>query len=289
MRLLILFVALLVGLFGELSFAQMPVQGQRTASLTIGGAVVSCAPAVWMADYTLNDVGVANPYASVIAYNPKVIVSMPPKVALFWLGHECGHITVPTSIETEADCWSVKTGVKQGWFGRSELAYLKAQLAYNSGDSTHPPGPVRLALMDSCVRGGKNNDDDGGSASDSQVSDDEANACLNIHMNSVDWHKTQDDPTVDYSYKFSNTCDKPIKCHSAVGIGYRPRGASDYSAFHQTDIAEKSLTILPNASRNVSGTMTWPTLIPSGTNPSIRHTRDNDTGVYAISCVFANQ
>ena len=288
-RFMLFVTALLLGFCCESSFAQMPIQGQQSVSLNIGGAIVRCVPAVWVANYSLGDVGAAQftHAGSVITYNPQVVASMPPRAAMFWLGHECGHITLHTSVETDADCWSVRTGVQQGWFGPSDLAFLKTQMANNNGDMTHPPGPERIALIESCL--GIKGSTDGGGASDSQVSDTAANDCLSIHTNSVDWHKTQDNPTVDYSYNFSNTCDRAISCHSAVGIGYRPKGASDFSAFHQTDITEKTLTISPKDSKNVSGTMNWPTLIPTGTNPSIRHTRDDDTGTYAISCNFGSQ
>src|SRR5580700_8611074 len=128
--------------------AQAPPQGFHSLSLRVGGKVVTCTslgqPVVWIANYSLNDIAFTGPGDGIflqIQYQPSVLLSMPNHLALFWLGHECGHAFQRTSDEMKADCWSAKTGVKQGWFDLPDYSELEETMKNNPGDLTHPPGP----------------------------------------------------------------------------------------------------------------------------------------------------
>jgi hypothetical protein len=166
----------------------LPTQGYRSLELMIGGHAVACTsggrPVAWVADYTLADVGFTRPSALAfggaaaveIAYNPTTVLNQPEHLALFWLGHECGHAFNQTSNESEADCWSAKTGVQHGWFTPHDFDRLKIDMRTNPGDSTHPPGPERMDNSAKCL--GLNIKQDGPSSDDSSVeSDKNANRC----------------------------------------------------------------------------------------------------------------
>ena len=53
--------------------------------------------------------------------------------------------------ESLADCWSATQGVLQGWFGPGDSDTLAKLMASNPGDFSHPPGPVRVAHVQSCM------------------------------------------------------------------------------------------------------------------------------------------
>lgn len=152
---------------------RMPNQGEASLSLVIGGATITCssggAPVYWIADYQLNDVGVTLPDFRHIVYKPEAILQVPAKIAMFWLGHECGHAYNRTANELEADCWSAKTGVEQGWFDVSDFQQLSTLMQTNKGDATHPPGPVRMNNIAHCM--GITKTDRDNSDSDTDVSD----------------------------------------------------------------------------------------------------------------------
>jgi hypothetical protein len=137
------------------SAQRMPQQGEPSEGLTVGDKTVTCNSSgrrvVWIADYELNDVGMTAETFASIRYNPTTVMGMPDRVRLFWLGHECGHAFNHTKVEEDADCWSAQTGVKQQWFDANDFDYLAEQLKNNPGDSTHPPGAMRLANIKKCM------------------------------------------------------------------------------------------------------------------------------------------
>jgi hypothetical protein len=150
-----LITVLLASLTIRASAQRMPRQGEQSDGLTVGDKTVTCSSSgrrvVWIADYGLNDVGMTAQTFTSIRYNPRTIMGMPDRVRLFWLGHECGHAFKQTKVEEDADCWSAETGVKQNWFDTHDFDYLAEQLANSPGDSTHPPGLIRLANIKQCM------------------------------------------------------------------------------------------------------------------------------------------
>ncbi len=137
------------------AISQSMAQGERSQVLTISGHPITCdypngTAVQWIADFQLRDVGNTGPFG--IRFNPNVLAQMPDRIKLFWLGHECGHAHLPTSIEEDADCYSARTGVQQGWFDESDFAALEASFQTNPGDQTHPPGPVRSAHIRDCMK-----------------------------------------------------------------------------------------------------------------------------------------
>ena len=132
-------------------------EGMRSPALIVGGRTVTCSsagrPVVWIAAYRLNDLGLTIPTASgtVIEYNPALLGRMPTPLKLFWLGHECGHAYLQTRDESRADCWSAYNGVRLGWFNLADVDELAAVLQSSPGDAGHPPGPVRVANVRTCV------------------------------------------------------------------------------------------------------------------------------------------
>lgn len=113
----------------------------------IDGLPVSCGPTVFILNPSLPDVGMAQP--GVIHMNPNVLWSMPTSLKLFWASHECGHQVVGAN-ESAADCWAIRLGRNQGWFPPSEFNHLIWMFRNNTGDITHPPGPVRVSRMIAC-------------------------------------------------------------------------------------------------------------------------------------------
>jgi len=123
--------------------------------ITVSGIPVTCSypngtPVAFFSDPNLQDVG--NTTQRGITLNPNVLATMSAHVKLFWVGHECGHAHLQTSVESDADCWSAKTGVSQGWFDASDADELARDMAHNPGDNSHPPGPARVANVRSCMQ-----------------------------------------------------------------------------------------------------------------------------------------
>jgi hypothetical protein len=132
-------------------------EGYQSTSLVLAGTTIACQsngrPVIWEARHTLNDVGMTIPAGqwTVVRYNPLVLNTMPDRLKLFWLGHECGHAYLRTTNESSADCWSATTGVNQGWFNKNDVDTLAIAMKDNPGDLTHPPGPDRIANIRQCM------------------------------------------------------------------------------------------------------------------------------------------
>jgi hypothetical protein len=135
-------------------FSSQDGAAQET-TLKVGDVTIVCfyptgRPVTWHSDPSLNDVGYTKPDG--IYYNPSVLSRMSEDLELFWLGHECGHATIPTVVEENADCWSAKTGVQQGWFSPADADQLAEDMKNNPGDNSHPPGPQRVANVRACMQ-----------------------------------------------------------------------------------------------------------------------------------------
>ncbi len=151
-------ILLLVSVPAQAIVPGMP-QGVATPTFSIFGMNVVCtnsvgATTMFLFNYSLNDVAVANPSLNEIQVNPDDLfqyASIDPRSAVFIIGHECGHIHIPTSDESVADCFSATLGVQQGWFGPSDMPAMTVEWQNNPGNWSHPPGSVRLQNIQACM------------------------------------------------------------------------------------------------------------------------------------------
>lgn len=280
----------------------LPVQGQRSLFLAIGGKSVRCTsagrPVIWVANYQLNDVGFTRASSLAflgtasleIEYNPTVLLNDTADIALFWLGHECGHAYNQTANESEADCWSAKTGVRQGWFTSSDFEQLKVEMKDNQGDITHPPGPERMKHVRECMELGGSHDSAGNSESSAEPiadPDPAASACVEIDLDhlKLDWHKTAADHTVDYRYRYHNSCDKPVVCSIKIAVGNHVKGA-DGSAWTLTAERTTRVTFGPKEEKIVSGSLEWDLNRPHNSAPSMRFSDTTREGDFAERCKY---
>lgn len=93
----------------------------------------------------------------IITLNQERLSSLPEKLQIFFLNHECahhvlGHIFFPSpTSENEADCWSIKFGRREGIFSREHILAFAPYLATSRGSAYgHLPGPVRSARLVAC-------------------------------------------------------------------------------------------------------------------------------------------
>ncbi|WP_440217260.1 hypothetical protein [Chromobacterium piscinae] len=120
---------------------------------TIGGASVVCMGIPTVVVSPLNDIAYAAPAGTMFPF-PAILLrpdvfQYPPVLQLFIYAHECGHFNVGPD-ETAADCWAIKLGRNQGWFTAASFPLLIQALGNSPGNSTHLPGPYRLAALQQC-------------------------------------------------------------------------------------------------------------------------------------------
>ena len=92
-----------------------------------------------------------------IQMDPERLVTLPPKLQMFFFGHECGHHVMahnfyPTpSVEVDADCWSIMNGRDRGLFTRADVEAFRPYLAHSKGSAAgHLPGPERADYLLKC-------------------------------------------------------------------------------------------------------------------------------------------
>ena len=92
-----------------------------------------------------------------IQLDPDRLATLPPKLQMFFFGHECGHHVLahnfyPTpTVEVDADCWSIMNGRDRGLFTREDVEAFKSYLAHSKGSVFgHLPGPERAAHLLQC-------------------------------------------------------------------------------------------------------------------------------------------
>jgi len=227
-----------------------PAQGQRFPALLIGGVTVACTsgglPVLWVANYQLNDVGFTRASDLLfsgaapleIEYNPRALLTHSRNIALFWLGHECGHASNQTSDESVADCWSAQTGVRQGWFRPTDFEQLRQEMRTNPGDMTHEPGQQRTARILACMEQATNGPpvvDPPADARPEFEADPAASECTDTSGRAVNFSKTPNDPTVEYAVKYKSRCDKPVICLIRIGVGTAPKTSDDYDDWQPTE------------------------------------------------------
>jgi hypothetical protein len=130
----------------------------------IGGTPMRCydfrgIPVRTVRETQLGDVGRARIIIRmpVIALDDDRMATLPPKLQLFFYGHECahhvlGHLFNPTgSSEQEADCWAVQFERDKGLLTRADVESFAPFLAASRGSPFgHLPGPARQALLLKC-------------------------------------------------------------------------------------------------------------------------------------------
>ena len=89
-----------------------------------------------------------------IQVDPERLMTLPPKLQIFFFGHECahhvlGHNFYPTPyVETDADCWSIKQGRRLTLFAREDIEGFAPYFAHSKGSKAgHLPGPERVAKL----------------------------------------------------------------------------------------------------------------------------------------------
>lgn len=116
-------------------------------ALTIDGIPVFCGNVPTLLSPAIPDVGINTGQAIVL--NPLLLNPLPTVLKLYVYAHECAHSVVGPD-EVTADCWAVQLGRDQGWFPPEAFALLMGMFAGNPGSLRHPPGPLRVRLMQEC-------------------------------------------------------------------------------------------------------------------------------------------
>lgn len=107
----------------------------------------------------LGDVGWSEIFfkVPVIKLDPDVLRTLPGKMQVFFLLHECGHhklghlLSGSGEAEPEADCWAIKTGRDSGFYGRTDVEAFRQFFAYSNGSRVgHLPGPERHTFLLNC-------------------------------------------------------------------------------------------------------------------------------------------
>lgn len=113
-------------------------------------------------NYNINDIavsGLAPNGASIIQYNPRVVVSVGPVTRRFFYLHECGHHAlgqiltgnyIPFESEQAADCWAAREMLRTG-YTTDDLRQVQRDVSQSSGDWSHLPGPQRALNLLRCV------------------------------------------------------------------------------------------------------------------------------------------
>ena len=120
---------------------------QRDGTVLIAGRSLRCGSMRNVLDPRLPNLGLAAP--GVVVFNPRQLGRWPDTVGLFVFHHECGHHHVGGD-ELAADCWAVKSGVREGWLNRDGLGQVCRSFGNGPATSTHPAGARRCASLDRC-------------------------------------------------------------------------------------------------------------------------------------------
>lgn len=81
--------------------------------------------------------------------NPERFAALPLILKRYAYTHECGHQFVGAD-EDMADCYAIRTGVKQGWLDDAGMDAICAFISKSKGDLRHPPGVRRCQAMRVC-------------------------------------------------------------------------------------------------------------------------------------------
>jgi hypothetical protein len=108
---------------------------------------MQCGAAKTVMDDNLRDDGAA--MGDFVLLNPKRLSGVSPPAQQWVYGHECGHLNGHTD-EEDADCFSVRKGLAEGWLDAFGLEKVCAFVARVPPDHAHPKGADRCAAMRRC-------------------------------------------------------------------------------------------------------------------------------------------
>ncbi|MFQ5645357.1 MAG: hypothetical protein ACE5GM_00350 [bacterium] len=101
--------------------------------------------------------------AGVVVYNPYEMRNINPRTRLFFFTHECAHYHLGHPImqvndpltdrqERQADCWAIKTLVRENLIDYNELSLIKSDLdGFGKDEWEHLPGPFRPVDLNRCL------------------------------------------------------------------------------------------------------------------------------------------
>ena len=147
------------GTAGSVGAQQSPGGRAFVAGVTIGCADFRGRPVQTYETSGLGDVARSTLYGRipVITLDKEVMASLSGKLQIFFYLHECahhalGHMFAPQpESESEADCWSIKTGRDQSYFNRADvLAFTNRIMASPGSVHGHLPGRERMAFLLEC-------------------------------------------------------------------------------------------------------------------------------------------
>jgi hypothetical protein len=117
--------------------------------VTLSGIEANCNNLPIVFDTSFPDDAGAWQQSGFIAVNPSTLFKREKVQQVFTFYHECGHMN-GIDDEQEADCYSIRAGVKAGWIDAAGIETLCRFWRPLRGDNTHASGPERCAEMQRC-------------------------------------------------------------------------------------------------------------------------------------------
>ena len=129
-----------------------PVTLEPDGSIQIAARKLRCGDVRNVLDTRLLNLGISVPDAKLLVINPTLVARQPGTVRLFVFHHECGHHHVGAS-ELSADCWAVRSGVRDGWLDGAGLGQICKSFGDAPASSTHPSATQRCSNLNRCFAG----------------------------------------------------------------------------------------------------------------------------------------
>ncbi len=118
-----------------------------TGKMVIDGHLMTCGRAATILDPELNDYAAS--YPRFVILNQPLLNKVTTPVKLWIYSHECGHVS-GLRVESQADCFGVQRGRREGWLTPRGLDQVCAFISSGQPDAAHFSGPDRCALMRQC-------------------------------------------------------------------------------------------------------------------------------------------
>ena len=151
-----------LGTAGPVASQEGPGGRVLVAGVSLGCADFRGKPVQTYETSGLGDVARSTLYGRipVITVDKEVMASLSGKLQIFFYLHECahhvlGHMFAPQpSSESEADCWSIKTGRDQSYFNLADVMSFANRIMSSPGSARgHLPGRERMAHLLACFEG----------------------------------------------------------------------------------------------------------------------------------------
>lgn len=91
------------------------------------------------------------PGLKLIVLNRVILDKYALPVQKFIFAHECAHSDPAVRTEDDADCAAAKRGVKEGWFGRSEIIQVCVHIGHMPMDAEHQQVSARCGNIRRCM------------------------------------------------------------------------------------------------------------------------------------------